>query len=277
MRTGAIDRALAYFDDERDGYFKELSELVAIPTESQNPARLPEMRAYLEGPIGTRLARIGYALRIYDNPLPGCGPVLLATRIEDAALPTYICYGHGDVVLGMEGRWANGRDPWTLSFEGDRVYGRGVVDNKGQHLVHIAAIEQVLAERGRLGFNHKFLIEMGEENGSKGLREIVEANKADFAAAITVASSVIGPLIPPSIGLVLYAFLAQQSIERMFIAGLIPGILVGLALMLYIRIRAQFEDFPTQPRASAREVVATARHGFLALVAPAIKVFFRHF
>ncbi|MEZ5850841.1 MAG: M20/M25/M40 family metallo-hydrolase [Hyphomicrobiaceae bacterium] len=182
MRTGAIDRALAYFDDERDGYFKELSELVAIPTESQNPARLPEMRAYLEGPIGTRLARIGYALRIYDNPLPGCGPVLLATRIEDAALPTYICYGHGDVVLGMEGRWANGRDPWTLSFEGDRVYGRGVVDNKGQHLVHIAAIEQVLAERGRLGFNHKFLIEMGEENGSKGLREIVEANKADFAA-----------------------------------------------------------------------------------------------
>lgn len=182
MRTGAIDRALAYFDDERDGYFKELSELVAIPTESQNPARLPEMRAYLEGPIGTRLARIGYALRIYDNPLPGCGPVLLATRIEDAALPTYICYGHGDVVLGMEGRWANGRDPWTLSFEGDRVYGRGVVDNKGQHLVHIAAIEQVLAERGRLGFNHKFLIEMGEENGSKGLREIVEANKADFVA-----------------------------------------------------------------------------------------------
>lgn len=182
MRTGAIDRALAYFDDERGGYFKDLSELVAIPTESQNPARLPEMRAYLEGPIGTRLARIGYALRIYDNPLPGCGPVLLATRIEDAALPTYICYGHGDVVLGMEGRWANGRDPWKLAFEGDRVYGRGVVDNKGQHLVHIAAIEQILAERGRLGFNHKFLIEMGEENGSKGLREIVEANKADFAA-----------------------------------------------------------------------------------------------
>ncbi|MCB1386833.1 MAG: TRAP transporter large permease, partial [Nitratireductor sp.] len=102
----------------------------------------------------------------------------------------------------------------------------------------------------------------------KAMRE--SGYKPDFAAAITVASSVIGPLIPPSIGLVLYAFLAQQSIERMFIAGLIPGILVGLALMLYIRIRAQFEDFPTQPRASAREVVATARHGFLALVAPAI-------
>lgn len=102
----------------------------------------------------------------------------------------------------------------------------------------------------------------------KAMRE--RGYKPDFAAAITVASSVIGPLIPPSIGLVLYAFLAQQSIERMFLAGLIPGILVGLSLMLYVRIRAQFQEFPTQPRATAREVAGTAKHGFLALVAPAI-------
>ncbi|MBN8187251.1 MAG: TRAP transporter large permease [Salipiger thiooxidans] len=102
----------------------------------------------------------------------------------------------------------------------------------------------------------------------KAMRE--SGYKPDFAAAITVASSVIGPLIPPSIGLVLYAFLAQQSIERMFLAGLIPGILVGLALMIYVRIRAQFQEFPTQRRATVREVAGTAKHGFLALVAPAI-------
>ncbi|EEX15401.1 N-acetylneuraminic acid transporter [Citreicella sp. SE45] len=102
----------------------------------------------------------------------------------------------------------------------------------------------------------------------KAMRE--NGYKPDFAAAITVASSVIGPLIPPSIGLVLYAFLAQQSIERMFLAGLIPGILVGLALMIYVRIRAQFQEFPTQRRATVREVAGTAKHGFLALVAPAI-------
>ncbi|EAU43440.1 TRAP transporter large permease [Salipiger bermudensis] len=102
----------------------------------------------------------------------------------------------------------------------------------------------------------------------KAMRE--RGYKPDFAAAITVASSVIGPLIPPSIGLVLYAFLAQQSVERMFLAGLIPGILVGLSLMLYVRFRAQFEEFPTQPRATVREVAGTAKHGFLALVAPAI-------
>ncbi|KZM48222.1 TRAP transporter large permease [Labrenzia sp. OB1] len=102
----------------------------------------------------------------------------------------------------------------------------------------------------------------------KAMRE--RGYRADFAAAITVASSVIGPLIPPSIGLVLYAFLAQQSIERMFLAGLVPGIVVGAALMIYVRIRAQFTDFPTQPRATMREVTGSARHGFLALIAPAI-------
>ena len=181
-RTAAIDRALTWYDDERSGYFPALAELVAVPTESQNPARLPQLRAYLTGPIESRLTKLGYACRIYENPVPSCGPVLLATRIEDASLPTFICYGHGDVVLGMEGRWNEDRDPWALSFDGDRVYGRGVADNKGQHLVHMAAIEHILATRGSLGFNHKFLIEMGEENGSKGLKDIVEANKADFAA-----------------------------------------------------------------------------------------------
>ena len=72
-RTAAIDQALANFDDEKRGYFRDLAELVAIPTESQNAARLPEMRAYLEGPIAQRLAKLGYAIRIFENPLPGCG------------------------------------------------------------------------------------------------------------------------------------------------------------------------------------------------------------
>ena len=50
--------------------------------------------------------------------------------------------------------------------------------------------------------------------------------KAEFAAAVTVCSAVVGPIIPPSIGLVIFAFLAQQSVERMFLAGMIPGIII---------------------------------------------------
>ena len=115
-------------------------------------------------------ARLGFTTRIYDNPLPGQGPVLLATRIEDAKLPTVLGYGHGDVVRGMEDQWTKGKGPWVTARDGDRLYGRGTADNKGQHTLNMAALRAVRAERGgRLGFNAKFIIEMGEEAGSKGL------------------------------------------------------------------------------------------------------------
>ncbi|MCB1511052.1 MAG: M20/M25/M40 family metallo-hydrolase [Hyphomicrobiaceae bacterium] len=187
-RVAAVNHALQFFDAAKGGYFDVLAELCAIPTESQNPARLPEMKQYIEQVMSPRFEAMGYGVKVYANPVAGAGPVLLATRIEDPSLPTVLCYGHGDVVLGMEGRWEGDRDPWRLSFEGDKVYGRGVADNKGQHLVHMAAIEAILKTRGKLGFNHKFLIEMGEENGSKGLAEIVAANKADFATDAFFAS-----------------------------------------------------------------------------------------
>jgi len=187
-REAAISSALAYYDDRPKGYFADLARWVAVPTESQNPERVGVLGDYLETVIRPELEALGYTIKIFPNPLAGCGPVLLATRIEDPSLPTFIAYGHGDVVLGMEGRWANDRDPWKLSFEGERVYGRGVADNKGQTLVHVAALREVLKARGKLGFNHKFLIETGEENGSKGLKEIIEANRADFAADGFLAS-----------------------------------------------------------------------------------------
>ncbi|MEM7021045.1 MAG: TRAP transporter large permease [Pseudomonadota bacterium] len=94
--------------------------------------------------------------------------------------------------------------------------------------------------------------------------------KAEFAAAVTVCSAVVGPLIPPSIGLVIYAFLAQQSVERMFLAGLVPGIVVGLSLMAFNRALAVRQNFPTQPKATPREVQSHAIDGFLALIAPGI-------
>ncbi len=93
---------------------------------------------------------------------------------------------------------------------------------------------------------------------------------ADFAAALTVASSVVGPLIPPSVGLVVYAYLSSTSVARMFLAGLVPGVLVGVALMVFNRVYAARFDIPVEPRASARQVLVAARDGLTALVAPGI-------
>ena len=94
--------------------------------------------------------------------------------------------------------------------------------------------------------------------------------KPEFAAAVTVCSAVVGPIIPPSIGLVIFAFLAQQSVERMFLAGMIPGIIIGLSLMMFNRLLAIKHNFPTQQKASPKEVISSAKDGILALVAPGI-------
>ena len=102
----------------------------------------------------------------------------------------------------------------------------------------------------------------------KAMRE--RGYKPEFAAAVTVCSAVIGPIIPPSIGLVIYAFLANQSVERMFLAGIVPGVIVGAALMIFIRVLAIRHNFPTQPKATPKEVVRTGIDGILALVAPGI-------
>ena len=155
-----------------------------------------ELHRYLDEEMTPAFARLGFTTRIYDNPLPGQGPVLLATRIEDAKLPTVLGYGHGDVIRGLEDQWTKGKGPWVTARDGDRLYGRGTADNKGQHTLNMAALDAVRAERGgKLGFNAKFIIEMGEEAGSKGLAELVAAHKADFAADVLIASD--GPRVKP--------------------------------------------------------------------------------
>jgi acetylornithine deacetylase/succinyl-diaminopimelate desuccinylase-like protein len=139
---------------------------------------------------------MGFSCRIYPNPVAGQGPVLLATRIEDPGLPTVLGYGHGDVVRGLDEQWTKGKGPWITARDGDRLYGRGTADNKGQHTINMAALQAVMEERGgQLGFNAKFMIEMGEEAGSKGLKELVEAHKEDFAADVLIASD--GPRTRP--------------------------------------------------------------------------------
>src|SRR3546814_165732 len=115
--------------------------------------------------------RMGYATEIFENEDPTGGPFLLAERIEDPSLPTVLLYGHGDVVRGLADQWRAGLEPWTITVEGERIYGRGTVDNKGQHAIAMTALDAVAQTRGgRLGFNVKLFIQTGEQHGSIGSR-----------------------------------------------------------------------------------------------------------
>jgi len=192
-RTNAIARAHAYFDDGR--FLATLSRLVAIPSSSQEPDRASALRGYLTEEMVPTLMRLGFVCRVLDNP--SGPPVLAAERVENAAFVTVLLYGHGDTVRGLDDLWRSGLTPWQTVVEGERIYGRGTADNKGQHTINIAAIEAVLAERGALGFNCKFLIEMGEEVGSAGLQELCERHSGDlFKADLLIASD--GPRNAPA-------------------------------------------------------------------------------
>ena len=121
--------------------------------------------------------------------------MLIAERREDGAQTTVFGYGHGDVIRGLEPQWQDGLSPWRLQQEGERLYGRGTADNKGQHTINLAALDCVLKTRGRLGFNAVFLIETGEEIGSPGLREVCRQYKDRLAADVLIASD--GPRLAP--------------------------------------------------------------------------------
>ncbi len=193
-RDGAVARARAQFDG--GGFRARLGDLVAIPSTSQEKAHAPDVARYLEEAIRPWLDRLGFAVAIHPNPESGAGPILTAERIEDPARPTVITYGHGDTVRGLEAQWSEGIAPWQLTERGDRWYGRGTADNKGQHALNLAALEAVLAEReGRLGFNLKLVLETSEERGSTGLRAFVGAHRDRLAADVLIGSD--GPRVAP--------------------------------------------------------------------------------
>lgn len=93
---------------------------------------------------------------------------------------------------------------------------------------------------------------------------------ASFAAALTAVSSVIGPIIPPSIPLVLYSLVSDASIGYLFLAGIVPGLLLGLVQMALVALAARRRNFPVEAAVPLRELPRVAGEAFPALMMPVI-------
>jgi len=91
-----------------------------------------------------------------------------------------------------------------------------------------------------------------------------------FSAAVTAASSIIGPIIPPSVPLIIYGVMAQVSIGVLFIGGIIPGIITGLFLMVVIYFKAKSYDLPIRERSSFKGLYLSFLRAFPSLLAPVI-------
>ena len=87
-----------------------------------------------------------------------------------------------------------------------------------------------------------------------------------FAAAVTAASSTIGPIIPPSVPMIIVGSLSGISVGKMFIAGVIPGLMLGLAMMVTAYIIAVKRQYPREQRATLREILSVGKGAFWALL-----------
>lgn len=191
-RQRAIADAFAVYDSGR--LLEDLARRIGMRTESQEPSRAVVLHAYLSDEIAPTLRRLGFTCRIAANPVAPNAPFLIAERIENAQMPTVLTYGHGDVVRGYDDQWRAGLGPWQVTMDGDRWYGRGSADNKGQHSINFAALAAVLDARGgQLGYNVKVIFEMGEEIGSPGLDEVCAQEREALRSDLFIASD--GPRV----------------------------------------------------------------------------------
>jgi acetylornithine deacetylase/succinyl-diaminopimelate desuccinylase-like protein len=147
-------------------------DFLAIPSVSAIPEHAADCRKAAEW-LAAELRRIG-AQRVEVSETGG-HPIVVAERIEDPALPTIVVYGHYDVQPG------DPLDLWKTSpFEpivrDGRMLGRGSADDKGQILIHLAALEALLSTRGKLPVNVKYLFEGEEESSSVNLERWMAAN-----------------------------------------------------------------------------------------------------
>jgi tripartite ATP-independent transporter DctM subunit len=97
-----------------------------------------------------------------------------------------------------------------------------------------------------------------------------EGYDSEFSVAITAASSTIGPIFPPSIPMVIYALVAEESVGKLFLGGVVPGLAMTVALMLMVAYYAHKRGYPRTPFPAFREILSVASKAVLPILTPVI-------
>jgi acetylornithine deacetylase/succinyl-diaminopimelate desuccinylase-like protein len=165
-------------------FVAELSDLVAIPSVSADPARAGDVRRAAER-VAELLRKVG--LPTVEVVAMSSNTVVYAQSELIADRPAVLVYGHFDVQPArVSDGWST--PPFEPVVRGSDLHGRGASDDKGQLMVHIKALESILATAKGLPVNVKCLFEGGEEIGSPGIRELVAMNRTQLAADVAIVS-----------------------------------------------------------------------------------------
>ncbi|GAC1442034.1 MAG: dipeptidase [Vulcanimicrobiaceae bacterium] len=183
MRIMADDR-IDYIRANRDRYLAELTDWIACPSVSADPARHHDVRRSAEVAVARmRAAGMTDAAVLETDGLP----VAYGAWLGAPGAPTVLIYGHHDVQpedpLAL---WTS--PPFTGTVRDGKLFGRGSVDDKGQVLMHLAAIEAHLRVRGSLPINVKVVVEGEEEIGSPNFEAFLARERARLACDVVVVS-----------------------------------------------------------------------------------------
>ncbi len=173
--------------DRADALVATLLESARIPSVSLTGEGIAAAVEFLR----TRMQRWGFEVQV----LPTAHHPIVYGEIGPKDAPfTWLSYGHYDVYPadGAAEGWA--RDPWQPVVDGDRIWGRGTGDNKGQHLALLNAIALYRELHGELPIRIKVVLEGNEETGSRPLPEFVETNREMLRADLCCYSD--GPMFP---------------------------------------------------------------------------------
>ncbi len=179
-----MNSPFSFIDANTDRYLKELSDLLAIPSVSTDPERVPDIKRCAEW-LADHMRGIGLQ-NVQIMPTQG-HPVVYADWLGAPGKPTVLIYGHYDVQppepLEL---WTS--PPFQATVRGDDLFARGASDDKGQTFIHLKAVEAFITTQGALPVNVKFLIEGEEEIGSEHLEGFVRDHAAMLKADLVLIS-----------------------------------------------------------------------------------------
>jgi acetylornithine deacetylase/succinyl-diaminopimelate desuccinylase-like protein len=200
---------IAFIDAHRQQFVDELIEWARIPSVSSDPRHAGDVRRNAEH-LAERLRTLG-AGRVEVWPTAG-HPAVFAEWMRAPGKPTLLVYGHHDVQpVDPLGEWKS--PPFEPTVREGRLWGRGVVDDKGQVYIHAKAIESFVVAAGGLPINLKMIVEGEEEIGSVNLDALMRDHATDLAADFVCVSD-----------------------TAMFGRG-IPSLCIGLRGLAYVEIR----------------------------------------
>jgi acetylornithine deacetylase/succinyl-diaminopimelate desuccinylase-like protein len=182
--VSSLPQVFAHVDAHRRAFLERLIIYLRQPSISAHGIGIAETATLIAGELQRS------SLNVHIMPTAGW-PMIFAQRIESPTLPTVLLYGHYDVQPPDPlDAWES--PPFEPTIRNDRIYARGVGDNKGQHFAQILALESLLAVNGQLPCNVKVLLEGEEETGSPHIADFIRAQRDELQAELVITSD--GPV-----------------------------------------------------------------------------------